>query len=107
MMHKWYISGKSRRYNDQFESPTVDGILTFPFAVTNIRKILKDYNGYKRVLYIEKPNNSNSLYMIVFTLNGKPYRLKTRDLTEVEGKLEKLPNSTLTKFNKSGYRSFY
>lgn len=43
MMHKWYISGKSRRYNDQFESPTVDGILTFPFAVTNIRKILKDY----------------------------------------------------------------
>ena len=45
--------------------------------------------------------------MIVFTLNGKPYRLKTRDLTEVEGKLEKLPNSTITNFNKSGYRSFY
>ena len=106
MLHKWYYKGKSRKYNDQFESPTANGILTFPFAVSQIRDILKEYSGYKRVLYIEKPDNSNSLYMIVFTLNGHPYRLKTRYLEEVEGKLEKLSNNVITEFNKTMYRSF-
>ena len=107
MLHKWYYDGKSRRYNDQFFSPTRGAILTFPFAVSQIRDILKEYSGYKRVLYLEKPDNSNSLYMIVFTLNDQPYRLKTRYLSKVEGNLEKLPNSVIAKFNKSGYSSFY
>lgn len=107
MLHRWYMYGKSRKFNDQFISTTRDGILTFPYAVSNIRSLLSEYDGYKRVLYLEKPDNSTSLYMIVFTINGKPYRLKTRNLTETVSKIEKLPESVIDEFNRSGYESFY
>lgn len=107
MLHKWYILGKSRKFNDQFESPTIDEVLTFPYAVSKIRDLLSEYKGYKEVLYLEIPDNSTSLYKIVFTVDGYPYRLTTRYLEYVEGELEKLPNDVVRNFEKSGYRSFY
>ena len=107
MLHKWYFDGKSRKYNDQFYSPTKNSTLTFPFAISYIRDLLSEYEGYKRVLYLESPDNSTSLYKIVFTLDGYPYRLTTRNLSKVEGDLEKLPYSVVESFKISGFRSFY
>lgn len=107
MLEKYYFAGKSRRYNDMFYSPASGLRIVFPYARHEIRNLLADYEGYKQILYLEKPDNSNSLFFIVFTLNGKPYRLKTRNLREVEGELERLPDSVLRENNIYGHNGCY
>lgn len=108
MLDKYYYNGKSRRrYNDKFYSPASGYSLVFPEARYKIRQLLKYYIGYKQILYLEKPQNSNSLFFVVFTINNEPYRLRTRNLNEVEGELERLPDSVVEEFNRSGYYCFY
>ena len=107
MVDRFYYNGKSRRYNDMFVSSTSGDTLVFPYAISKIRHLSEYYKGYKQILYLEKPCNSNSLFFIVFTINDDPYRLGTRNLNKVEGELERLPDSVVEEFNKSGYCSVY
>lgn len=58
-------------------------------------------------MYLEESHDSNLLFFIVFTTNDDPYRLGTRNLNKVEGELERLPDSVVEEFNKSGYCSVY
>lgn len=107
MLEKYYFAGKSRRCNDMFYSPASGHRIVFPYAISKIRHLLEYYKGYKQILYLEKPCNSNSLFFIVFTINGDPYRLGTRNLNKVEGELERLPDSVLRENNIYGHHSFY
>lgn len=107
MFEKYYYVGKSRRFNDMFYSPVSGHQIVFPYARWEIRNLLDCYKGYKQILYLEKPDNSNSLFFIVFTIDGEPYRLKTRNLLTVEGELERLPDRVLREHNAYGHQSFY
>ena len=108
MLEKYYYAGKSRSmHSDKFYSPASGHEIAVRDAQHEIRNLLADYEGYKQILYLEKPDNSNSLFFIVFTLNGKPYRLKTRNFSKVEGELERLPDSALRENNIYGHHSFY
>ena len=97
MLEKYYFAGKSRRYNDMFYSPASGHRIVFQYARHDIRNLLADYEGYKQILYLEKPDNSNSLFFIVFTINGKPYRLKTRNFSNVEGEEEYLGIASMSR----------
>ena len=108
MLEKYYYAGKSRSmHSDKFYSPASGYRFAFRDARHEIRNLLECYKGYKQILYLEKPDNSNSLFFIVFTINGKPYRLKTRNFSKVEGELESLPDNVLREHNVYGHQSFY
>ncbi len=130
MLHKFYYSGKSRRNNDMFSSPTHDHILILPFSGQQIRDLIKsrydllDLRGFMRCLYLERPENSNRYWKVVVAIwkNGFSYdiddepiqivRITTDDFGEVvvdrfTGKyVEQLPMSAFYNFLSTGYSSF-
>lgn len=100
-MWKRYLPyGKSRRFNDKFINEKTGGILTFPYAYTKIRGLLKNdklsefKNMYKQVICLEQPDNSYSLYKVVIAMwkshknteiddPDMIIRITTRDLDEL------------------------
>lgn len=78
-MWKRYLPyGKSRKFNDQFINEKTNDILTFPYAYTKIRDLLKNdelsefQSMYKQVLCLEQPDNSYSLYKVVIGMWSSP-----------------------------------
>ena len=131
MLIKYYYDGKSRRYNDMFYSPTNCSTYTIPYVKEDIRRILDEYrielnlSGFKQVLYLEKPENTNRYWKAVIAIwdSGDSYMMdfepervvrvtfdnfsslvKDRFTNEY---VEELPLKVYYKFLESGYSSFY
>ena len=131
MLHKYYYCGKSRNYNETFESITDDEIVTWPYAAEHIRQMIEAFRekleiyGYVRCLYLEKPANSNRYWKVVvavwssadeYSIGVDPnevLRINTDNLDEpVRGKYtdeytQSLPLSVYHKFVSESGRDFF
>lgn len=130
MLHKYYYDGKSRRNNDKFFSPT-DSTYTIPYARESIRRVLEHYSRklnlsrFRRILYLEKPDNTNRYWKAVIAIwnCGDPnitdfdpervIRVTFDDFSDlVKDKFTQqyvadLPISVFHRFLKTGYYCFY
>ena len=114
-----------------FFSPTKGNTFTIPYAMEEIRRVVSTHkeelnlSGFKQVLYLEKPENSNRYWKVIIAIWPKqiffdeglpPSGIARITLDNFEtivkdkytGKyVEWLSRNVYEEFLMSGYRSFY
>ena len=83
MLHKYYLSGISNRFNLKFCSNTSDeGIWTLPDLRYNLKDLLNNSGineldkvlyGFKQYLYLEKSDNTNRYWKVIIGIWNNKY----------------------------------
>lgn len=79
MLHKYYVNGRSRRFNLQFGSKTADDGWSIPNICHDLREAISNavnvndelysvLNGYKQYLYLQKSKNTKRYWKVVIAV---------------------------------------